>query len=99
VVDTAADVMGEAEDMEDTDVEDGLLSGVFLFSDEARGWLIALPKGDVLACLLEGEADSPLSDLALFGDCVEDTEAVGDGFEVLASAADPIMLDSILLQA
>ena len=44
---------GEAEDIDDTEVDDGLLSGVFRFSLEAKGWVTL--GGVNLGCFDEGE--------------------------------------------
>lgn len=84
--------------MEETevDVDEGLLSGVFLFSEDAKGWLTfgktlesatALTPGEAnFGSLVEGEFNlsSWSSVLGLFGDLFKD---------------EPSMLDSILLQA
>jgi hypothetical protein len=83
--------------------EDDLLSGVFLLSLEARGWLTFKFCGETVrrGCLWLGgvpEEDSPfslLSDLGLFGDSLRGAEL--GGLDLLR--LEPSMLDSILLQA
>jgi hypothetical protein len=93
---------GEAEDIDETEAEDGLRSGVFLFaagSVEDNGWLILKLWAGECNLLASGEAVlKSSSDLGLFGD-IEDVE-VGDGLLGLTDIeAEPIMLDSILLHA
>ena len=95
---------GEAELNEDTEVELGLLSGVFRFSLEAKGWLTLTSWGVNLACLgLElGSSSLECSVLGLLGGLSLKLGLLlaGELFEFLAKALElPNMLDSILLQA
>lgn len=55
-------IAGEVEDRDDTEVDEGLLSGVLRFSLEAKGWLTL---GEAKrGCFVDGGVDS-LSELLL----------------------------------